>query len=68
MPNFVITEYFVNLDAVSREIADRPFNVKDGHIAIPDGPGLGLNLDEDALVAHGYQQFPARSFGDLHDG
>jgi len=68
MPNFVITEFFVNLDAVSREIADRLFNVKNGHIAVPTAPGLGLDLDEDALVAHGYQQFPARKFGDLHDG
>jgi galactonate dehydratase len=68
MPNFVITEYFVNLDPVSREIADRPFTVKDGHIAVPDVPGLGMDLAEDALVAHGYQQFPVRSFGVLHDG
>ncbi len=68
MPNFVITEYFVNLDTVSREIADRPFSVKDGRIAIPEGPGLGMELDEEALVAHAYRQFPVRSFGDLHDG
>ena len=68
MPNFVITEYFVNLDAVSREIADKPFSVKGGHIAVPTGPGLGIDLDEDALAAHAYRQFPIRRFGDLHDG
>jgi galactonate dehydratase len=68
MPNFVITEYFVNLDAVSQEIADRPFSVKDGHIAVPTGPGLGIDLDEKAMAAHAYRQFPTRQFGDLHDG
>ena len=68
MPNFVITEYFVNLETVSREIADRPFSVKDGHIAVPTEPGLGIDLDEEALAAHAYQQFPLRGFSDLHDG
>ena len=68
MPNFVITEFFVNLDAVSRRIADRPFDVIDGFIEVPQTPGLGMDLDEEALAAHAYRQFPARSFGDLHDG
>ena len=26
-----------------------PFVVKDGHIETPKGPGLGIELDEDAL-------------------
>jgi galactonate dehydratase len=28
-----------------------PILVEDGHISVPDGPGLGVELDEDALVA-----------------
>ena len=67
MPNFVITEFFVNLDPLSRAIADSPLEVEDGCIRVPDGPGLGMALDEDALRAHPYRQFPVRGFGRLHD-
>jgi len=34
----------------------------DGYIALPDGPGLGLNVDEKALRAAKGKQFPARTF------
>lgn len=55
IPNFLITEYFVNFEARGREIARPPLEVKDGHIAVPAGPGLGVELDEAALA-----RFPAR--------
>ena len=61
IPNFLITEYFVNLEAFGREIAVTPFEVVDGYIQVPDGPGLGIELDEEALAMHPYQPFPPRS-------
>ena len=61
IPNFLITEYFVNLAPVSDEISTRPFEVVDGYIQVPDAPGLGIELDERALAARPYQQMPARS-------
>ena len=61
IPNFLITEYFVNLEGFGQEIAHNPFQVKDGYISIPQGPGLGIELNEDALKQHPYQPFPARS-------
>ena len=61
IPNFLITEYFVNLEEFGNDIAVNPFKVKDGYIQIPTGPGLGIELDEDALARHPYQPFPARS-------
>ncbi|HLF76400.1 MAG TPA: mandelate racemase/muconate lactonizing enzyme family protein, partial [Dehalococcoidia bacterium] len=61
MPNFIITEYFVNLEEWGRGIAQPPFEVVDSHIAIPQTPGLGLDLDEEALARFPYQPFPARS-------
>ncbi len=67
MPNFVITEFFVNLDTLSRRITPSPFAVEEGSIRVPQGPGLGMELDEEALAAHSYRQFPARDFGELHD-
>jgi glucarate dehydratase len=30
-------------------VADPPVPIEDGHIEVPDGPGLGVELDEDAL-------------------
>ncbi len=67
MPNFVITEFFVNLDALSARICREPIRVEDGAIRVPDGPGLGIDLDEEALAAHSYRQFPVRDVGVMHD-
>ena len=61
MPNFLITEYFVNFEDLGREIARRSFTVEDGYIQLPTQPGLGIDLDEEALVRHPYREMPARS-------
>ncbi len=60
MPNFVITEYFVNLEGFGREIADVPFEVEDSYIRVPDRPGIGIALDEEALARRAYEPFPPR--------
>lgn len=52
IPNFLITEYFVNHEALGREIAREPFEVKDSYIDLPTSPGLGIDLDESALQRH----------------
>jgi galactonate dehydratase len=57
IPNFLITEYFVNFEAKGREIALPGFEVRGGYIAVPQGPGLGIELDEQALA-----RFPGRQF------
>jgi galactonate dehydratase len=51
IPNFLITEYFVNFEALGREIARSSFQVKDSYIELPTAPGLGIELDEAALVS-----------------
>jgi galactonate dehydratase len=61
LPNFLITEYFVNLEPFGQTIATQPFEVVRGYITLPSTPGLGIELDEAALAAHPYQPFPARS-------
>jgi L-alanine-DL-glutamate epimerase-like enolase superfamily enzyme len=33
---------------------------KDGYLALTTGPGLGLDIDEEALARFSYQQFPPR--------
>ena len=67
IPNFLITEYFVNLEELGRDIAKTPFEVKDGYIQIPDAPGLGIDLDEERLAAYPYKPFPPRSLAQIWD-
>ena len=67
IPNFLITEYFVNLEEFGRDIAKKPFEVKDGYIQIPDAPGLGIDLDEERLAAYPYKPFPPRSPAQIWD-
>ena len=61
IPNFLITEYFVNFQPRGDEIAVQPFVVTDGCIDLPTGPGLGLELREDVMARYPYREFPARA-------
>jgi galactonate dehydratase len=45
IPNFLCQEQVTLGEGYLKE----PFRVHEGHIAIPEGPGLGIDLDEDAL-------------------
>ncbi len=67
IPNFLITEYFVNLEAFGHTIATQPFEVVNSYIALPETPGLGIELDEEALAAHPYQPFAARPLRQYHE-
>ena len=61
MPNFVITEYFTNFEGTSNQICYAPFEVAGGFLRLPTGPGLGLELNEEALLRRPYRQYPVRS-------
>jgi galactonate dehydratase len=60
MPNFLITEYFVNFEEVSKDIAT-PLVPVNGVITLPTAPGLGIEIDEAALARYAYREFPPRS-------
>ena len=60
MPNFLITEYFVNWEAIGKEIAT-PLIPQNGVIQLPTAPGLGVEINEDALAHYAYQEFPNRN-------
>ena len=61
LPNFLITEYFVNFEPRGREIAVTPFAVEGGYLAVPTTPGLGIELKEDVLARHAHRDFPPRA-------
>jgi len=67
MPNFLITEYFVNFEETGNEISERPFKVEDGYIRIPDGAGLGLELNEEALIDNKAREQPKRALRLYHE-
>jgi galactonate dehydratase len=60
MPNFLITEYFVNFEAMGNQITRTPFQVENSYITLPTTPGLGLELDEAELARHPYRERPLR--------
>lgn len=60
MPNFLITEYFVNFEDVGREISRQSFEVEDSYITLPETPGLGIDLEEQALKERPFRARPLR--------
>jgi L-alanine-DL-glutamate epimerase-like enolase superfamily enzyme len=42
-------EYCVQTTELNQRLVGEPFPVVDGYVAIPTGPGLGIELDEAAL-------------------
>ena len=64
VPNFLCQEQVSLGDGYLKE----PFEVKDGYIEIPRGPGLGIELDEDAIgdkIGHNWEN---RQSYDAFDG
>ncbi len=51
IPNFLILEHLAH-DVPWRYEVATPLEVKDGHIEVPRGPGLGVDLDEEVAAAH----------------
>jgi galactonate dehydratase len=67
MTNFLITDYFVPTEAIAAEIMRPAFVVKDSYIDLPTAPGLGIDLDEEAMARHAYAPLPARTFRQFGD-
>lgn len=82
IPNFLITEYFVDLTMESAGggsgrpsiegrggfLTPTPFQVEEGgYIRLPTAPGLGIELDEASLKAHPYQPSPPRRIRQFSD-
>ena len=67
MPNFLIYEYMVGVEAASREVTTGYLEPEDGYIELPTGPGLGVGVDESALAAKPYMQLPKRNVRTVED-
>jgi galactonate dehydratase len=60
IPNFLILEFFVNFMEVAAQVQRNPFIPKDSYLELPTAPGLGIDIDEDALARFSYKEFPQR--------
>src|SRR6266849_1223132 len=67
IPNFLITEYFVNFEPRAAEVAVTPFKVEGSYLTVPTGPGLGIELKEDVLARYAYREFPPRNIPSPRD-
>jgi galactonate dehydratase len=67
MPNFIITEYFLPFEELGLRLCPNALRPVEGYIALPEGPGLGLNVDEGAVRTARGKQFPARAFRTIED-
>jgi galactonate dehydratase len=49
-PNFLILEYRPDQSGPARDLVRKPLVLENGHIRIPDQPGLGIELNEPAFA------------------
>jgi galactonate dehydratase len=56
IPNFLIQEYFVTQAPWIEQVVRGAPRAVQGEITVPDRPGLGVELDEAAALAHPYQE------------
>ncbi len=61
IPNFLITEYFVNFEALGREIADAPLIAEGGYITLPTRRGWASTSTKRRSPAMRTSQFPPRA-------
>lgn len=50
IPNFALQEYTGESEPPKSDLLVTPLELKDGYLTVPDGPGLGIELNEAALA------------------
>jgi galactonate dehydratase len=67
-PNFFLLETMASDVPHRREVSSEQVRLEDGMMAIPDGPGLGIDIDEQAIARYPYQSRNLRHYtGHLTD-
>ena len=67
MPNFLIYEYMVQAEDVSRDITTGYNEPAGGYLELPTAPGLGIDIDESKLAGYEFQPYPPRSIRTVAD-
>ncbi len=66
-PNFLILEYIPDDQPPRRDLLKEPLQVKDGYLVLPDKPGLGIELNEEAFPSYPFRRWH-RGFPINRDG
>ena len=61
-PNFTILEIMYSDVDYRGKISNEALEYQDGQIAVPDKPGLGIEIDEEACLAHPYRPHTLRHY------
>ena len=61
-PNFCILEIMYSDVEWRKDVTDEKLSYADGYIDIPDKPGLGIEINEEACLAHPYQVHTLRHY------
>ena len=61
-PNFCILEIMYSDVEWRKDVTDEALEYADGYISIPDRPGLGIEINEEACLAHPYQVHTLRHY------
>ncbi len=51
LPNTITSEYWIGGNPLGNRVLRRPLRVENGYLHTPDAPGLGIDIDPDALLA-----------------
>jgi galactonate dehydratase len=54
IPNFEVLEYILPTGTEWNEWVDEPYLPKDGYLELRDRPGLGVEVNEDAITDNEY--------------
>jgi galactonate dehydratase len=52
IPNFALQEYTGESEPPKSDLLMKPLKLERGYLTVPDGPGLGIELNESALKTH----------------
>lgn len=63
MPNALIMEYWLEADEVRRDLIKDYFEIKDGYLHAGSKPGLGIEVNEQALTKYPYKKMHLEYFG-----
>jgi len=53
--NFLLLEGIMTWGGFHAELLEKPIVWEDGYVIVPEGPGLGIELDEDVVERHPYE-------------
>jgi len=63
-PNFLILEYRIDSEGPMRKLVIDPLKLEDGHVLIPETPGLGIELNESAFKGNPLKKWRRPMFTD----